>query len=109
MSQNTEERTKRSGAERFNNGKPQFSLIDLNCLKDCARVLEFGANKYSRDNWKLGMDQNKIIDSLLRHVADIQAGKKIDDESGLPIIGHIQANALFLGNPNNIKDEWEQQ
>ena len=92
-----------SQATRHNDGKPQLGLIDLNCLKDCARVLEFGANKYSRDNWKLGMSKNKILDSLLRHVADIQAGKELDDESGLPIIGHIQCNALFLGNPNNTK------
>lgn len=91
------------GAMRHNEGKAQYSLIDLTKLEPCARVLEFGAKKYSRDNWKKGMNQDKIIDSLLRHIAAIQSGEDIDQESGLSHIGHIQANSLFLGNKDNTK------
>lgn len=91
-------------ATRYNQGKPQYSMIDLNCLEPCANVLEFGAKKYARDNWKKGMDISKILDSLLRHIARLQAGEYIDPESGLPHIGHIQCNALFLGNRNNTPD-----
>ena len=91
-------------ALRYNSGKPQLSMVDLKCLEPCARVLEYGAKKYARDNWKKGMDVSKIVDSLLRHIGDLQAGKTIDEESGQLIIGHIQCNALFLGNPNNTDD-----
>ncbi len=91
-------------AERNNSGKPQLSYVDLHCLEPAARVLEFGAKKYSRNNWKLGMPVSKIIDSLLRHIADLQDGKLIDEESGESIVGHIQCNALFLGNLNNTDD-----
>lgn len=91
-------------ADRKNSGKPQLSLIDLKSLEDCARVLEFGAKKYSRDNWKKGLTVSSILDSLLRHVSDLQNGETIDNESGLPIIGHIQCNALFLGGKLNIND-----
>jgi len=91
-------------AMRFNSGKPQYSLIDLHALEPCARVLEFGAKKYTRDNWKKGMDLTKILDSLLRHVAALRSGELIDPESGLPHIGHIQCNAMFLGGKNNIMD-----
>ena len=87
-------------AMRFNEGKPQYSLIDLTSLEPMARVLEFGAQKYARDNWKKGMPFNKILDSMLRHIAAMQAGEMIDPESGLPHIGHIQCNALFMGGPN---------
>lgn len=91
-------------ADRFNRGKVEYSLLDLSCLEKCVRTLEYGANKYSRNNWKLGMPESKIIDSLLRHVAAYLSGEECDPESGLPHIGHIQCNALFLGNENNIKD-----
>lgn len=91
-------------ALRYNNGKPKLSMVDLNCLEPCARVLEYGANKYARDNWKKGMNLTSILDSLMRHVADLQAGKTIDEESQQLIIGHIQCNALFLGNPNIVND-----
>lgn len=94
-----------SKALRYNVGKPQLSLVDLGCLEPCAHVLEYGATKYSRDNWKKGMKVSTILDSLLRHIADLQQGKIIDAESQQLIIGHIQCNALFLGNiKNNIDD-----
>lgn len=91
-------------AARHNQGKPQYSMVDLACLEPCARVLEFGAIKYARNNWKKGMPTSKILDSLLRHIACIQAGEIVDKESGLPHIGHIQCNAMFLGNPDNEQD-----
>ncbi len=93
-----------SQAARYNKDKPQYSLIDLTALEPCARVLEFGAKKYARDNWKKGMPVTQILDSLLRHLGALRSGELIDPESGLPHIGHIQCNAMFLGNPNNAQD-----
>ncbi len=90
-------------ADRFNDGKPELSLIPLDYLEPAARVLAYGAEKYSRNNFRLGLSQNKIIDSLLRHIADLQSGKTIDEESKCAIIGHIQANAIFLGGENNYE------
>ena len=88
-------------AERLNSGKAEYSLLDLKSLEPCVRVLEFGARKYSRDNWKKGMPREKIIDSMMRHLAALIDGEENDPESGLSHIGHIQCNALFLGNKNN--------
>ncbi len=93
-------------AERYNRGKPQYSLICLKSLQPMIRVLEFGAEKYARDNWKQGLDKNHIVDSLLRHVAALLAGETLDVESGLSHIGHIQANAMFLGHKDEGDDKW---
>lgn len=97
-------KTQPGEAMRFNEGKPQYSYVDLKCLEPCARVLEYGATKYERNNWKKGMPVSKILDSLMRHIRDLQDGVYIDEESQQLVIGHIQANALFLGNINNTQD-----
>lgn len=86
-----------SVAMRFNTGKVQLHLIDLNALEPMAKVLEFGAKKYAAWNWRKGMPISKTLDSMLRHISALQRGEYVDQESGLPHIGHIQCNALFLG------------
>lgn len=91
-------------ADRYNQGKPQYSLLDFQCLEPGVRALEYGAIKYSRNNWRKGMPQSKLIDSLIRHLDALIRGEKIDTESGVSHIGHIQANAMFLGNKNNKED-----
>ena len=85
-------------AERFNQGKSPLSFIlDAPRAIACqSQVLEFGANKYSRDNWKKGLPKAEIIDSLLRHLTAYNSGELIDPESGLPHVGHISCNATFL-------------
>ena len=91
-------------ADRHNAGKPEYSLMSLECLEPMVRGLEYGRTKYTRNNWKKGMPQSKILDSLLRHISAMLEGKMIDEESKLPHIALVQCNAMFLGNPNNIKD-----
>lgn len=96
-------------ADRYNEGKPKYSLVDLQSFEDTARVLEFGAKKYSRNNWKKGLPMTEILDSLLRHISALQAGELIDPESGLPHIGHIGCNAMFLGYISKFKPEFLEQ
>jgi hypothetical protein len=83
-------------AERYNEGKPKMSFLDLSSFEDTVRVLEFGANKYSRNNWKKGLPTSEILDSMMRHISALQRGEYLDPESGLPHHGHIGCNAMFL-------------
>jgi hypothetical protein len=83
-------------ADRYNTGKPEWSLVDFNSLVDMVRVLEYGAQKYSKDNWKKGLPTTEICDSLMRHLFAYLAGEDVDKESGLPHTGHIMCNAMFL-------------
>jgi len=92
-------------ADRFNEGKPKYSLIDLPSLEVMVRVLEFGTNKYKRNQWKRGLKVTEIIDSLLRHISAFLDGEDIDPESGISHIGHIQCNAMFLSYMMNNKPE----
>ena len=88
-------------ADRHNTGKLKWSLVEFSSLEDMVRVLEFGAEKYSPDNWKKGLDQKEIVESMLRHIFAYMRGEKMDPESGLPHVGHIQCNAMFLAYMDN--------
>lgn len=92
-------------AKRFNEGKPQYSLLHLKSLEPVVRVLEFGAAKYDRNNWKKPMDLKSIEDSLTRHLTAINNGELFDEESGELHMGHIGANVMFwLYQYNNQKN-----
>lgn len=67
-------------AMRFNAGKPQLSFVlsAPEALKGLSKVFEAGAEKYSRDNWKLGLDTNELIDSAMRHLLAYANGDELD-------------------------------
>jgi len=92
-------------AERYNQGKPQWHLVDFPSLEPMVRVLEYGAKKYAPDNWKKGLPVKEICDSLLRHTFAFLDGQDNDEESGLPHIGHMQCNLLFLAYVMKNKSE----
>ena len=54
-----------------NTNKPQLSMLDPDFLEDMAKVMMFGAKKYSRNNWKLGLEHSAIVDAILRHTMKI--------------------------------------
>jgi len=93
-------------ALRYNKGKTEWSLMDLDALEPMIRVLMFGRDKYARDDWKKGLPVSNIIDSLMRHLQDLQKGETIDTESKLPIVGHILCNAMFLSYVVQFKPEF---
>lgn len=85
-------------ASRDNAGKPEWDLVDFEALEPMVRVLEFGAKKYAKDNWKKGgklSTSAMIMASLLRHTYAILKGELRDKESGELHIGHIMCNAMF--------------
>ena len=78
-------------------GKRRFSLVPVGVLAAVVDVLEYGAHKYAPDNWQTVEDgEKRYYDALLRHLFAWKEGEAIDDESGLPHIAHVAANALFL-------------
>jgi hypothetical protein len=83
-------------AKRYNSGKPQLSLIDLRSLEPMARVMEFGAKKYDRNNWMKGRAVTDLLDCLMRHIAALQRKEDVDPESHQPTIGHVLANAMLI-------------
>lgn len=81
---------------RFDTDKLLFDCIPPYSEEMIARVLTMGAKKYSVRNWELGMDWDRCINSLMRHLNKFRQGVNMDEESGLPHIAHVAVNAIFL-------------
>lgn len=90
--------SKAETGDRHNAGKAQLTLMleAPDALVGCTRVLEFGLEKYSRGNWKKGLEVVGIMDSMMRHLIAYMNGEDNDPESDLPHCSHILCNALFL-------------
>ena len=92
----TERYTDEMQALRYNQGKLEWSLVDFDSLEGLVRVLEYGKDKYARDNWKLGMPVTQVTESLMRHLFAFAKGEDVDAESGCRHISHVMCNVMFL-------------
>lgn len=75
-------------AVKFDQGKPDLSYISLELVEEVARVREFGAKKYAKNNWKKGFKVSRSIAAALRHIFAFSGGELNDPESGLSHLGH---------------------
>lgn len=127
--------TERGSGARYNDGKPDLSLIpplllpystdvqrrlhaalselmfdgNPEPLKDwhyeamranadtCAKVFEYGKQKYAAWNWAKGMNWSVPVACTLRHARSLWTYGEADDrESNLPHIGHILCNTTMI-------------
>lgn len=83
-------------AFRADSGKHRMELLSSTAMVEWAKVMTFGATKYSDDNWRKGMKWRRVIGSLSRHLAAYNAGQTLDPETGLSHMAHVMANASML-------------
>lgn len=107
---------------RFNSGKTRYDLVPNSAIEGIAKVLGYGADKYTvkddlgniivsgDNNWRLGMPWTDVYASLNRHLAAWAKGEDRDydpncdscksgyckNHSGELHIDHILTNAAFL-------------
>jgi len=82
-------------ADRFNQGKPKFSLLPFDALEALATHFTRGAEKYSARNWERGMPYSEVVDSLMRHLSAWWQGETYDKE-GFRHTTAIAWNAIAL-------------
>lgn len=81
---------------KYDSGKAPLDLLSTVALIELARVLDFGAKKYGRSNWRGGLSECRLIAAALRHMFAYLAGEDLDPESGLPHPAHAMACIMFL-------------
>lgn len=73
----------------------QWTLMPWSSLEVVARVLMFGADKYSPDNWQ-HVDKERYVNAAYRHLVAYSKGERVDEETGLPHIAHCITCLLFV-------------
>lgn len=84
-------------AMHMSKGKAPLADLPWLALVWVAKVIQYGAWKYARNDWWKGMKWvEEISNSLERHFAKWILGEDIDDESGLPHLAHLATDILYL-------------
>ena len=82
---------------KFDTDKRDFTLLPWDSIEQIVQVLEFGAQKYSRDNWRYVEDaKHRYTKAALRHMIAYTKGEIDDPESGMPHLAHLGCCLLFL-------------
>ncbi len=82
---------------KFDGGKLDYTLVPWQGMDEVVRVLEFGAKKYARDNWKfVNHAQPRYLAAAFRHIIKYNEGELTDPETGLSHLAHATCCMLFL-------------
>lgn len=79
-------------------GKPPMALLDPVALREMARVLGHGAEKYAAHNWRKGMEWSRLYSAALRHLLASLEGEDADSETGISHLAHAAVDLMFLLN-----------
>jgi hypothetical protein len=82
---------------KFDKGKPRYGLLKPEALEEVVKVLTYGAEKYSPDNWKHVENMHeRYFDASQRHTWAHWRGELRDEETGYYHLAHAICNLMFL-------------
>jgi len=61
--------------QKFDHDKRKWSLIPFDALEEVVEILEFGAKKYAKDNWKYVEPKQRYTDAAFRHLIAYNQGE----------------------------------
>ena len=86
-----------SGFKKWDGEKP--SLLKAwkfkEALIEAIEVVEFGAEKYGDDNWRLCEEPQRYLEAVQRHLASHSQGEILDDESGKRHLAHALCSLMM--------------
>ena len=86
-----------NGGIKFDDDKPDYSLVPPNALEDVVKVLTIGAKKYDRHNWKnLDNLDNRYFAAAQRHMWALLKDESHDPETGVHHAAHAVCCMMFL-------------
>ena len=110
-------RSKRSGAQKADTGKPPISLVPRELIEGAARAFAYGAAKYGAQNFRQGLAVSRLVDALMRHLLAWKESEEVD-ESGLDHLDHVAASLGMLMDtikrvragklPAELDDRWRE-
>lgn len=111
------ERVFSTGATRnVAEGKGRFDLIPSCVLEALAKRLELGANEHGEYNFMLGIPNNSLYDSAMRHLCQAKAGMHDEPHlaaalTNIAFLIYNEVNGLGGVVPNTREEviEWKKQ
>jgi hypothetical protein len=73
-----------------------MELIPPEALFELAKVLDLGAKKYGRNNWRNGFQWSRLYGATQRHLNHWFAGEDNDPEANISHLAHAMCNLVFL-------------
>ncbi len=81
---------------KFDEGKPDLSLIPMAALKEEAIGFMLGTRKYGRYQYASGLEASRLVGAALRHIHAWMEGEEVDPESGASHLGHARCCLAML-------------
>ena len=83
---------------KYDEGKPDWSVMPWDALEEVVKVFEYGTEKYKKPfTYKKGIPVSQLFQSLMRHaIAWFFRREDIDPETDCNHLGHCVANALMI-------------
>lgn len=95
---------------KYDTGKPRMDLLPYDGLVEVAKVLAFGASKYTAGNWSKGIKISRLLAATSRHLGEFSEGRDTDSESSIGHLAHAACNLLFaiwmLKHRPELDDRW---
>lgn len=81
---------------KFDNEKPDMSLLSSIAITEVAKVMTYGKKKYSANNWRGGIVWTRLIAAALRHIFAFSGGESLDPETGISHLAHAMCCLMML-------------
>ena len=82
--------------KKFDFGKLPLELLPTPALKEIAKVLAYGKEKYDAWNWLKGMSWSRLLGAALRHLYAWSERESLDSETSYSHLAHAGCCILFL-------------
>lgn len=83
--------------EKHDQDKLRLELVPISSIEAAARAFTYGAVKYADYNYASGegLDPERLVGALLRHLNELRKGVTHDPESKLHHMDHVLACAMM--------------
>ncbi len=89
-------------ALKYDDNKPRMELLDPYAMAEIAKVMAYGAKKYTKDgvpgehNWRKGFAWSRLYGAALRHIMSHMNGDSTDPDTGSSHLAHAACCIMFL-------------
>jgi hypothetical protein len=82
--------------KKEDSSKAMMGFLPWAELEEIAKVLDYGAQKYERGNWRKPVSWLRLVSACVRHISAWCRGQDKDPDTGFSHLHHAVCSLLFL-------------